>query len=89
MACSFNDDLGKGWVLYAPEIQAPEQAIQEYIRWIQIGTSVAIIEDDRGLLVEARRGRKLVDRMRVGHDRDRLADAVVGATAAAMPRYWK
>jgi hypothetical protein len=46
--------------------------------------SVAIIEDDQGVRIEARVGRRLVERVRVGNDRARLAGAVESAVRAAV-----
>jgi hypothetical protein len=47
--------------------------------------SVAVVEDDRGVRVEARCGRKLVTRIDVGvRDQDRLRDAIERAHSQAL-----
>ena len=51
---------------------------------VRSAITIAVIEDDRGLRVEARLGRRLVERIAVGHDRSRLGDAMQCAWDAAM-----
>ncbi len=51
---------------------------------IRRSLSVTILETDAGYSVEARVGRKLVERVRVGHDRNRLADGVEITVRAAV-----
>jgi hypothetical protein len=51
---------------------------------IRKSLSVVVIEDATGLRVEARVGRRLVERILVGHDRDRIGAAVEISTRAAI-----
>ena len=51
---------------------------------VRSAITVAVIEDDRGLRVEARCGRRIVERIVVGHDRSSLPDAMQRAWDAAM-----
>jgi hypothetical protein len=70
------------WQTSLDEQLAPELLVR--FGRVRKSLSVAIIEDDQGLRVEARVGRRLVERVRVGHDRERLASAVESAVRAAV-----
>lgn len=73
-------------MITAWQLSALDDVPERLIRFGRIRTSlsVLVIEDDEGLRVEARCGRKRVECIRIGYDRSRLAAALEAAWLAAV-----
>ena len=72
-------------MITAWQLSVLDEVPERLVRFGRIRTSlcVVVIEDDEGLRVEARCGRRRVERIRVGYDRDRLTAALESAWRAA------
>jgi hypothetical protein len=73
-------------MITAWQLSALDEVPERLVRFgrVRMAVSIAVIEDGDGLRVEARCGRKLVERIRLGYDRDRIPEALEQAWRSAV-----
>ncbi len=73
-------------MITAWQLSGLDEVPERLVRFGRIRTSLSIlvIEDDQGLRIEARCGRKLVERIRISDDRRKLSTALEAAWQAAL-----